>query len=119
MKARPATKSPDHAYIEQHSKVSRTARICAKNGCTWQGLPQQQGACYSAEPEIVDLDKLDAQEAALRVDLRELKKRTGKRYVAALEAHYITAMLNWTVTLDEVIQLRVEQALAKLKKQRR
>jgi hypothetical protein len=59
---------------------------------------------------MAKLDKLDAEIAA---SLRTMRKTEGRQYIAALEAHYSSAMMNWTMLLDECVRLRRDLALAK------
>jgi predicted Fe-S protein YdhL (DUF1289 family) len=91
-------------------------RYCAKKGCKFFGKLAQQGICFQTDGEIVEWAKLDEAEREILAEMKALKKAEGKRYLEALEAHYVCAMLNWEMALDETIKLRRDLALAKLKR---
>lgn len=113
---RAPVKTPEHAYVEEKKPSTVVARICLDRRCKFHGAPQQQGVCYSSSSEILDWQKMEARERELVTELRQIKKNEGARYPTALEAYYVTAMLNWTIALDEVVQLRRENALLKLER---
>jgi len=102
-----------HKTIEQTYQQPVIKTICAQRGCKFCGGVAQQGVCYSSKGEVADWDKLDAHERQLAAELRQLKKREGADYVRALEANWMTAMMNWQITLDECIRLRRDAALRK------
>ena len=87
--------------------------ICIQPRCKFKGKPAQQGVCYGSEGELVDFDDLAKHEAELLAELKAMRKRQGRDYVRALEACYVTAMMNWQITIDECIRLRRDSALAK------
>ena len=66
---------------------------------------------------MIDWQRMAQQEQQVRDELDALCKGKGpKDYLRDLEANYVTAMLNWQFALDEVIRLRRDNALLKLKK---
>lgn len=102
---------------EQHrtkaAEKSYQIKICDQPGCKFRGKEAQQGICHTTDGDLISWDKLDEHEKALEAELAAMKKREGKHYVRALEAYYISAMLNWEGTLDEVVKLRRDLAVLK------
>jgi hypothetical protein len=89
--------------------------LCDNKKCKFFGKRAVQGICYSEEPELLDYKKLEEQEKVARDTIKWLKKKfPGKAYLKALESYYECAWLNWTVSLDETIYLRRENALLRL-----
>ncbi len=103
-----------HATIQQTHERPVTTTLCAQKGCKFYGKEPQQGVCHTDEGLVVEWAKIDAHEKELLEEMRTMKKREGKDYVRALEAHYVSAMMNWQITLDECIRLRRDLALAKV-----
>jgi hypothetical protein len=108
-------RSKSHPTLIQHREQRVEERYCAKKGCKLYGKIAQQGVCFRDNGELVDWDALDEAEREVVAELKAMKKREGKRYVEALEAHYICAMLNWEMSLDETIKLRRDLVRAKLR----
>lgn len=102
-----------HKTLRQTHQRPITKTICAEKGCKFRGKEARQGVCYSNEGELADWAKLDAHEKQLVTELKAMKKREGKDYVRALEAYYVTAMMNWQITLDECIRLRRDATMQK------
>lgn len=96
------TKPAERAYSVQ---------ICDQPGCKFRGKAAQQGVCHTTEGELISWNKLEAHEKKLFAELKDMKRREGKNYVRALEAHYICAMMNWEGSLDETIRLRRDLAV--------
>lgn len=92
---------------------SYTTKICDQPDCEFRGKEAQQGVCHTMDGDLISWDRLDAHEKEIIADLADMKKREGKDYVRALEAHYISAMLNWEGALDEAIRLRRDLAVLK------
>lgn len=91
--------------------------ICAQRGCKFKGKSAQIGVCFSSKGALADFDKLAKHEEDLLAELKQLRKREdAKGYVRSLEAHYVSAMMNWQLSLDECIRLRRDIALAKERK---
>ncbi len=85
--------------------------ICDQKGCKFFGDYAQQGVCYTSNGDLIDWAKLDENDKRVVAELKAMKKREGKAYVASLEANYMCAILNWQLTLDECIRLRRDLAL--------
>jgi hypothetical protein len=101
-----------HKTVRLATRRAIFETFCAQPRCKFNGKEAQQGVCYSNEGEIVSFDKLAKHESALHAELKALRKQEGARsYVTALEAHYVSAMMNWQITLDECIRLRRDIAL--------
>jgi len=96
------TKSAERSY---------SIKICDQPGCKFRGKEAQQGICHTTEGELIEWDRLDAHEKEVTAELADMKRREGKDYVRALEAHYISAMLNWQGSLDETLRLRRDLAV--------
>lgn len=92
---------------------SYTTQICDQPGCKFRGKEAQQGVCHTMDGDLIGWDKLDAHEMELTAELADMKRREGKHYVKALEAYYITAMMNWQCLLDETVRLRRDLAVLK------
>lgn len=103
-----------HKVIERGVQRVIKTTMCAHPGCKWHGKDAQQGVCYSDEGEVAEFAKLDAHERQLTAELAEMRKREGKQYVKALEAYYVTAMMNWTIATDDCIRLRRDIAILRL-----
>lgn len=108
-----AKRNKGHAIVEHKESREIVERMCAQRGCKFFGKAAQQGVCYDDEGALAAWAKLEAHEKELVAELKAMKKREGKAYVRALEAYYITAMMNWDLTLDECIRLRRDLARAK------
>lgn len=106
-------KKRDHPIVEQTTQRAHTTRICAKRGCKFYGKEAQQGVCHTTDGDVVEWVKLEAHEKELLAELHAMKKREGRDYVRALEAYYVSAMMNWQLTLDECIRLRRDVAIAR------
>ena len=107
-----------HTIIKQTHQQSVTTLTCGQKGCKFFGKRAEQGVCHDNEGDLVEWARLDAHEKELAAELKALKKREGKDYIGALEAHYVTAMMNWQIVLDECIRLRRDIALLKVKRSR-
>lgn len=92
---------------------SYSIKICDQPGCEFRGKEAQQGVCHTTDGDLISWAKLDEHEKEITADLADMKKREGKSYVRALEAHYISAMLNWQGALDETVKLRRDLAVLK------
>lgn len=101
-----------HKTAERVEQSQFITRICVQAGCKFKGKPAQQGVCHSSTGELTDWDKLDKYNAEVVEELRRLRKAEGSGYILALEAHYISAMVNSDLILDECIRLRRNLALA-------
>lgn len=99
--------------IETTTEVREiTRRTCRHEGCSFYGQEAQQGICHTTNGDLVEWSRLDAHERELIDSLKQLREREGSDYVSTLEAHYVGAMMNWQLTLDECIRLRRDRALA-------
>lgn len=107
-----------HKTLRQTHQQPVTRTICVEKGCEFRGKDARQGVCYSNEGELADWVKLDSHEKQLVAELTAMKKREGKDYVRALEAYYVTAMMNWQITLDECIRLRRDSAVRRAPRRR-
>ena len=88
---------------------------CVHPTCKYKGQHAVQGHCYGVTPELLQYDKLEAQEAQLEMDLKAArqKNKKDKDYITYLESYYVCAHLNWTSCLDEVVYLRRNNAALK------
>lgn len=94
--------------------------FCTDKGCEFYGQHAQQGICYSNKPDVIDWKRIEQLEKRQAEELAYFKKKyKGKSYVRWLESMYDCAQLNWTFTLDELIRLRRDNALLKLKVKRK
>ena len=59
---------------------------------------------YCTQPEF-------KQHADDRAYFRKLYRGKPEKYIEHLEAHYESAMLNWDISLNEIVQLRAECAI--------
>lgn len=93
--------------------------FCAEPSCEFFGKPTQQGICHTRETDVADIDKLYKVAEDFANELADFyRPRYGAdkdEYIAHLESLYECAMLNWTFGLDEMIRLRKENALLKLR----
>ena len=90
--------------------------FCDDKKCRFYGNHAQQGICYSDKPDAVDWDRVAKLEQQQDDELQYFKKKyKGKAYVKWLEAMYSCASTNWRFTLDDLIRLRRDVALLKLK----
>ena len=86
-----------------------TQTFCVEPGCPYEGKTAVQGKCFSSESEIVDLEKFERSEIQLESELADLRDgKSDEEYIRLLEAYYMTAALNLTLTLDECVQLRLK-----------
>jgi hypothetical protein len=97
--------------------------VCKKPGCKFYNKPTQQGICHTTRPYLgpdwkhIELAMQHGQQA-----LNEIKRmhlgQSPKIYVAYLESCYAMQWSNESFTMDELVYLRKELALAhhKLKK---
>lgn len=100
--------------IETTTEVREIVRrTCRHAGCAFYGQAAQQGVCHTTDGDLVEWSRLDAHERELTDELRQMREREGADYVRVLEAHYVGAMMNWQLTLDECVRLRRDLALAK------
>lgn len=93
------------------AEKSYSIKICDQPGCKFRGKEAQQGVCHTAEGELIDWARLEAHEKEILAELTDMKRREDRDYVRALEAHYISAMLNWQFSLDETLRLRRDLAV--------
>lgn len=100
-----------HKTFKQSYQQSVTKTFCAQRSCKLYGKEAKQGVCYSNEGELADWAKLAAHEKKLLAELEVLKKDAGKDYQRVLEAHYVSAVMNWQLVLDECIRLRRDATL--------
>lgn len=106
----------DEHKIDEHTETREIKkRVCAQQGCEFFGKEAQQGVCHDTDGDLIEWAKLDAHEKELSDSLKEMRERLGDDYVASLEAHYVCAMMNWQMTLDECIRLRRDIALLKVR----
>jgi hypothetical protein len=97
---------------------SYSIKICDQPGCKFRGKEAQQGVCHTAEGELIDWTRLEAHEKQTLAELANMKRHEGRNYVRALEAHYISAMLNWQGALDETLRLRRDLAVLRNRNRR-
>lgn len=106
MKGKHKTEMRERSIAEQ---------FCVQSGCRFKGKRAQQGVCHSSEPEIIDIKKFLAQEADIIKELRDTKrthyKDNPRGWIRWLEAMNISAMLNWSSSMDELIRLRAENSI--------
>lgn len=96
--------------------------FCTQKNCEFFGQHAQQGICYSNKPEVIDWKRVEKQEQQLAEELAYIKKKykgKGKEYVQWIESMYHCAQMNWTFTLDELVRLRRDIALLKVKVKRK
>lgn len=113
--------TPSHKTVKRDKQQTIVESFCDQKGCQFFGQPAVQGVCFTTNGDIVDFDRLNAYEAELLREMAELKKKSKstKDYVAALEAYYVTAQMNWQMGLDELVRLRRDNALLRARKDRR
>jgi hypothetical protein len=92
---------------------SYSIKSCDQQGCKFRGKEAQQGICHTTDGDLISWDKLEAHEKEIVAELTDMQLREGKGYVRALEAHYISAMMNWQGALDETVRLRRDIAVLK------
>lgn len=101
--------------MKDHRRETRSREIvdqyCAEPRCKFKGKPAVHGVCYHADGDLVPFAKLDKYESELRGEMAKMTK-------LSLQEHYIAAMLNWEMTLDECIRLRRDNAMLRAKKTR-
>jgi hypothetical protein len=102
-----------HEVEERTETREVVTRVCARKDCQFFGQEAQQGVCHTTDGDLVEWATLDAHERELLDSLRAMREREGEDYVGALEAHYVSAMMNWQLTLDECIRLRRDLAQAR------
>lgn len=94
--------------------------FCDYKRCKFYGKHAQQGVCYSDKPDLIDWDRIAKVEKEHEDELKYFRKLyKGKEYVRWLEAMYATASMNWRFTLDDLIRMRRDIALLKLKTKRK
>lgn len=94
--------------------------FCDDKKCKFYGKHAQQGVCHTDKPDLIDWDRIADHEKSQEKELAYFKKLyKGKEYVRWLEAMYESAMLNWRFTLDDLIRLRRDNALLRLKTKRK
>jgi hypothetical protein len=90
--------------------------FCDYKRCKFYGQHAQQGICFSDKPDAIDWDRIAKIEKQEEEELAYFRKKyKGKEYVKWLEAMYSCATVNWRFTLDDLIRLRRDNALLKLK----
>ena len=94
--------------VTESKDITRT--VCRQPGCRFRGQTAVGGHCFDNRGEIVEWAKLAKIERELTADLRAMRRREGKDYARTLESHYVSAMMNWDIVLDECIRLRGENA---------
>ena len=98
--------------------------FCAQPGCRFHGKPSVQGVCHSTERfdgerDIIRWFMLKAkQHAKDRTYFHKLFAGKPERYIAHLEAHYESAMMNWSLGIEELVKLRRENAILRDKLER-
>lgn len=114
-----STKKKRHRIesVTEDKKITRT--VCRHPGCKFRNKTAAQGVCYSNKGKLVEWAPLIKRERELGAELRAMKRREGKGYAFALESHYVSAMMNWEIALDEVVRLRGENARLRLLKRAR
>jgi hypothetical protein len=94
--------------------------FCDDKKCKFYGQHAQQGICHTDKPDLVDWDRIEKIEQEQEEELKYFRKLyKGKEYVKWLEAMYSCAMVNSRFGLDELIRLRRDNALLKLKVKRK
>lgn len=94
--------------------------FCDYKRCKFFGKPAVQGVCFSDKPDITDWNRVDKLEKEQEDELKYFRKKyNGEAYVQWLESMYLCSSVNWRFTLDELIRLRRDNALLKLKAQRK
>ncbi len=98
----------DHKHVREFLE-----RYCDEPSCEFFGKPWQQGVCFNADGNFVRT-KLNVitsgrefSEELLQVKREQFADKPDE-YLRYVEAMYETAMMNWCSTLDECIELRVE-----------
>lgn len=92
---------------------------CAQRGCRFFGKRAVQGVCFSSERFDGErdiwkwIDLKAKHQADERAYFHKLYRGKPKEYIRHLEAHYESAVMNWDLTLDELVQLRGENAILK------
>jgi hypothetical protein len=90
--------------------------FCDDKKCKFYKQHAQQGICHTNKPDAIDWDRVEKINNSYDEELEYFRKKyNGKEYVSWLESMYICTSVNWQFTLDELIRLRRENALLKLK----
>lgn len=108
--------SKDKSYHATRERIDlRPIRsiICDRKECEFYGKEAQQGVCHTDNGDVVKWDALEAHEREILAAMEEMRQNEGDQYVKALESHYLSAMMNWQLTLDECIRLRRDLAVAR------
>lgn len=94
-----------------------TETVCTQEGCQFNGQHAVQGVCYSDHGDLLEWEKIDAHEKELLEELATVRAANpDTEYIHWLEAMYISLMMNWQFSLDEVVRLRRDIALLKANK---
>lgn len=105
-----------HDHKRRNGTREITEYYCEEPGCRFEGEPAVQGVCWNSEGEIADWDKLADAGERMSAEFKAIRIKSNwspEETIRWLEAMYETAMINWTMALDEVIRLRAEIALLK------
>ena len=94
--------------------------FCDDKRCKFYGRPAQQGICHTAKPDAIDWDRIRTIEQEQEAELKYFRKLyRGRKYIGWLEAMYSCVSLNQRFTLDDLVRLRRDNALLRLKVARR
>ena len=93
--------------------------FCMQSECRFRDKHAVQGVCHTTErfDGERDLQKWFALKSKQHADdrkyFRKLYAGKPQKYIEHLEAHYECAMLNWSITIEEMIDLRRNNAILK------
>lgn len=117
------TKMKTTKKMAEHTTEKRTREItdyiCVQKGCKFKGMSAQQGVCHTTDSNLGGSSWKHVEQAeANAVDfVNDIKKnsKNSKDYTKHLEAYLICTWMNNDFMLDELVYLRKELALLKLK----
>ena len=100
--------------------------FCVDPKCKFKGQRAVQGVCFRDTEDVADWKKIEREEKHISDELKHYRKKfhidkmkDPKEYIEWLESMYTTAWMNWSFCLDEVIRLRRDNSLLKVKGQRK
>lgn len=111
-------KKPRKSHLTEKRTREIQESYCADKKCKFFGKPAQQGVCHTTETFAGGpWAYIEFGEKQVAEGMAWFKKAyKGREYVRTIEAYLESSMMNNYCVLDELIQLRKENALLKLVK---
>lgn len=109
-------RSKSHTFDKRSREI--TEYICTQKGCKFKGKSYEQGVCHTTESILggtswAHITKSEEEAVNLVNSIRKHSKNKNDQ-IATLESYLICMTMNQDFTLDELVYLRKELALAKL-----